>query len=332
MTTPGSRVAARIALAIGVALLLVAIHYTDWTLVRASGRRLLLSIAASIALSGVWHMARTVAWAWCFSSPSRVRFARLFRVRMAAEAVSYVTLRGVAGEPLKVVLLAGDVDAREATAAVALERLAYLVGTAVIVGAASLVALATLPLSRIWVRVFGAFAAGAGAIALLTIIVLAGEGTYLGGLRRASRGSSPIAVAGRFIADVETHLLQVAREHPGRLLMLAAMTATSYVLMSLEAFAILRLVGIPVSLPAAVAIETFSRVASFASSVIPANLGALEAASLAATAAAGVAGGGPLALARRVRGLFWASVGFTIYPRGARTTAPRPRAHARSLV
>jgi len=50
-------------------------------------------------------------------------------VRLAAEAFSYLTLRGIAGEPLKVVLLGDAIDARQATAAVALERIAYLIVT-----------------------------------------------------------------------------------------------------------------------------------------------------------------------------------------------------------
>jgi phosphatidylglycerophosphate synthase len=68
----------------------------------------------------------------------------------------------------------------------------------------------------------------------------------------------------------------------------------------------------------ALAVETFSRVASFASAFIPANLGALEASSLAAVTAIGVGGGAALALARRLRGLFWAGVGLAIYPRSTR--------------
>ncbi len=67
--------------------------------------------------------------------------------------------------------------------------------------------------------------------------------------------------------------------------------------------------------------------ASFASAFIPANLGALEASSLAAVAAVGVGGGAALALARRLRGLLWAGIGLAIYPRrsGGRAAAvPAP--------
>ena len=130
-------------------------------------------------MSGVWHLARTWAWAWCFPQPRRVSFLRLARVRLAAEAFSYLTLRGIAGEPLKVVLLSDRVDPREATAAVALERLAYLIGTTVIVGIGSVIAILMLPLTRVWFRVFRAFAIAAAVIAMLTAIVISGRGTYV---------------------------------------------------------------------------------------------------------------------------------------------------------
>ena len=315
--TSRQRAIARLALAAGVVLFLVALRYTDWQLILSTGPRLLLSIVFAIAVSGLWHLARTVAWAWCFSSPRRVGLVRLFRVRIAAEAISYVTLRGIAGEPLKVVLLSGQVNAREATAAVALERLAYTIATTAIVGVGATIALLALPLSRVWVRVFGVFAAVSGSIVVLTIVVLSGRGTYLSRLRRVS-GRSLVARIARFIGDVETELLTVARADRVRLLVLASGAVAAYLLMALEAWAILRAAGIPVTFTGAVVIETFSRAASFASAFIPANLGALEAASVAATSAAGVAGGGPLALARRVRGLFWAAVGFTLYPRQPR--------------
>src|SRR5690606_1139273 len=127
-----------------------------------------VALPFALAASGLWHLARTWAWAWCFPQPRRVGFLHLARVRLAAEAFSYLTLRGIAGEPLKVVLLNGRVDTREATAAVALERLAYMVGTAIIVGIGSVAAMLLLPLTGAWFRVFRAFAIGTGAIALLT--------------------------------------------------------------------------------------------------------------------------------------------------------------------
>jgi phosphatidylglycerophosphate synthase len=231
---------------------------------------------------------------------------------------------------LKVVLLGDDVDAREATAAVALERLAYMVGTTLIVGVGSIVAIATLPLSRLWFRVFRAFAIVSGAIALLTAVVLTGRGTYVAAaLQRIDRvlhTRMSNGRVGRFAREVERLLLELVRGNGERLTTLIVASIGAYICMSAEAWLILRAMGIPVSLTDAMTIETFSRVASFASAFIPANLGALEASSVAAVAAVGASGAGvPLALARRLRGLFWAGVGLAIYPRRGRSAPPLAR-------
>jgi phosphatidylglycerophosphate synthase len=316
------------ALALGVALFVATLAYIHLDEFTATIARLGTALPLAILFSGLWHLARTIAWVACFPSDRAVGFARLARVRLAAEAFSYLTLRGIAGEPLKVVLLGDRVDPRQATAAVALERIAYLVGTTLIVGVASLGAIIFLPLTHGWFRVFRAFAIAAGVLAVLTAIVVTGRGTYLQSLmRRAGGGDGRV---GRFLASVERQMLDLVRD-PRRLSVLVACTLAAYVCMALEAWVILRATVAPVSLNGALAIETFSRVASFASAFIPANLGALEASSVAAVAAVGAAGGGAaLAVARRIRGLFWAAIGLAIYPRarqGAARAASDEPAH-----
>lgn len=314
------------ALAVGVVLFFATLYYINFRLAFGTIRRLGVALPVALLFSGLWHLARTWAWWWCFPERHRVSFARLTRVRLSAEAFSYLTLRGIAGEPLKVVLLGDTVDAREATAAVALERLAYMVGTTLIVGAGSVLALAVLPLTPVWFRVFRAFAVGAGIIGVLAAIVIAGRGTYLQaallGFDRLAGTSLGEGRIGRFAAAVELQMLDLVRSNPARLAVLLTATIASYIFMTLEAWVILRASGAPITPSGAVTVETFSRVASFASAFIPANLGALEASSLAAVAAVGATGGGAaLALARRLRGLFWAGVGLAIYPRRSRPVA-----------
>jgi phosphatidylglycerophosphate synthase len=311
------------ALAIGVVLFFAALYYINFDLAVSTIRRLGLALPLALMFSGLWHLVRTWAWSWCFPAPRSVSFLRLARVRLAAEAFSYLTLRGIAGEPLKVVLLADRVHPREATAAVALERLAYLVGTTLIVGVGSVAAIIGLPLTHVWFRVFRAFAIAAAIIGVLTGMVIAGRGAYLQGLLRridAAFGTSlSTGVVARFATAVEAQMLELLRGNAARLVVLLTATVLAYVCMALEAWVILRATGASISSTGALAVETFSRVASFASSFIPANLGALEASSLAAAAAVGATGGGAaLALARRLRGLFWAGLGLAIYPRGVR--------------
>jgi phosphatidylglycerophosphate synthase len=313
------------ALAIGVLLFLGTVYFINFRLAFGTIRRLGYALPLALLFSGCWHLVRTWAWSWCFPQPRTVSFARLARVRMSAEAFSYLTLRGIAGEPLKVVLLGDSVDAREATAAVALERIAYLIGTAMIVGIGSVLALAGLPLTRAWFRVFRAFAIGSGVIAIFTVLVIRGRGTYVHSwLARLDRVAGTSIVQGRvsrFISAVERQMLELVRGNPMRLVVLLVATIAAYVFMALEAWVILRASGTTISLNGALAVETFSRVTSFATAFIPANLGALEATSLAAVAAVGAtAGGAALAVARRLRGLFWAALGLAIYPRDARTT------------
>ena len=143
----GDRVIRVGALAVGILLFAVALYYINFRTAIDTIGDLGVALPLALLFSGLWHLVRTWAWAWCFPAteehgktrtwwnPGPVSFARLARVRLAAEAFSYLTLRGIAGEPLKVVLLADVVDARAATAAVALERIAYVIVTTWIVGA-----------------------------------------------------------------------------------------------------------------------------------------------------------------------------------------------------
>ena len=155
MTTQARHSAIRLGtLALGIAVFAGALYYINVRTTLETARRLGIALPLACSLSGLWHLARTWAWAECFPQPRRLGFLRLARVRMSAEAFSYLTFRGIAGEPLKVVLLSGSIDARQATAAVALERLAYLVGTTIIVGVGAACALIALPLTPLWFRVF----------------------------------------------------------------------------------------------------------------------------------------------------------------------------------
>jgi uncharacterized membrane protein YbhN (UPF0104 family) len=85
--------------------------------------------------------------------------------------------------------------------------------------------------------------------------------------------------------------------------------------MAIEVWLVLWAVGEPTSVTQALTVETFARLASVASAAIPGNIGALEASNAAVVAALGLAGGGALALARRIRALLWAAAGLALYPR-----------------
>jgi phosphatidylglycerophosphate synthase len=320
-------------LALGVLLFLGALHYISFPSALAIIRQLGVALPLAVLFGGLWHLVRTWAWARCFPQQRQVSFLRLARVRLYAEAFSYLTLRGIVGEPLKVVLLADSIDPREVTAAIALERIAYLVGTTLIVGAASLLAIVLVPMTSGWLYVFIAFAIASCTIGALSARVIAGRGIYVQGLlRRLDRTvdtSFSDSVVGRFLTAVERQMLELVRGNPRRLAVLAIATVFAFGCMVLEAWVILAAWGAPITGTGALAVESFSRVTSFATAFIPANLGALEASSLAAVTAVGALGGGAaLALGRRLRGLFWAAIGLAIYPRRRAVAAVNDQAVA----
>jgi hypothetical protein len=239
----------------------------------------------------------------------------VFRVRLAAEAFSFVTIRGVAGEPLKVVLLAPAVTPAVSAAAVALERAAYLLIMAVIVTVSALIATTSLALNGVWIRIFGGVAVASIVmiVSLLFVVSRPEPGSTRPRSPAATDTSSFVRRVGHEFVEQLRSLIRWDRR---RLALLVGLETAAYALMALEVWIVLRATGTPITPLGAVAVETFTRVASMASAFIPANLGALEASNVAAASAVGAAAGAAaLALVRRIRGLLWCVVGFAVYPR-----------------
>lgn len=309
----------RAAMVIGLALFGVTLLYIDREATLRESRRLGILLPLVLLPSGVWHALRTLGWFICFPADVRPTFWRLFRVRLAADAVSYFTIRGVASEPLRVVLLLDRVPAAASTASTILERTAMGVMSVVLVAITAIAAMSSEVVPEDWQDIFRGIAIAAVIVVLLTLIFLTRQGRYLGPLfealyRRTGWGWTEGRVA-HFILDVETLFLDLARSDPARLRHLVVLAIACYALMVFEVWVVFWAIGQPVDIWSSVFVETFTRSASVFSGVIPASLGALEASNVAVVHALGLAGAGSLALARRVRGLFWAGLGLLFYPR-----------------
>jgi uncharacterized protein (TIRG00374 family) len=247
----------------------------------------------------------------------------LFRVRLAADALSYFTVRGVVGEPLKPVLLWNRTPPQVTTAAVALERLAFAIVGIIVAGLFSAFAVNRLSMPVGWDAVFRGLAIGAMATLLALAFVVRHRGDYLGRLvawverlTSKSLAGSPVL---HFILEVEDVLLAMLRGDRRRLVILSLLPVVCYFLMGLEVWLVFWAIGERVSLTESLAVETFSRLVSVASAAIPGNVGAMEAANMEVSEGLGLAGGSALALARRLRSLLWAGLGLALYPRVAPT-------------
>jgi hypothetical protein len=337
-----ARIAAFVAIVLGVALFVLTISRLDLQEMLQYTRRLGLALPVLLLPSVAWHLLRT--WGWAVSFPDRALPARsqpvrpapvvpsfwhLFRVRLAADAISFFTVRGPTGEPLKVLLLSDQVPPAVSAASITAERVAFALVSVIVAGAVSQVAVRRMSLPPGWDATFTLLSIGAVLlIGVFALVVRHGTGNYLGRLlsaRSASDTGAPRrSIVVRFLLEVERNLLAVLRGKRQRLATLTVLPVVCYGLNALEVWAIFAAIGEPIGAEEALVIETFVRLASVAGAAVPASLGTLEASHIAIATALGLSGGGGLALARRLRALLWASLGLALYPRLGKTRPAMP--------
>jgi uncharacterized protein (TIRG00374 family) len=324
------------AVCVGVVLFALTLYYIDLEETVESAARLGLALPVILLPGAGWHLLRTWGWSIAFPDEARPAFTRLFRVRLAADAISFFTVRGVAGEPLKVVLLLDRTAPEVTTAAIALERLAFAILGIVVAGLISFFAVTRLSMPGAWDTVFTLLAVAAAILLpLVAFVARQRTGDYLGRLverldRLTGRRLETSRVV-RFILDVEDVLLELLRGDRRRLLILTVLPVVCYAVMAVEVWLVFWAIGLPIGFMQGLTVETFARLASVASAAIPGNIGALEASNAAVVGMLGLAGGGSLALARRIRALLWAALGLALYPRVQPTSRiPSPNAHIKA--
>ena len=318
-----ARIASWVAVIVGVALFAATVARLDLSETLQYTRRLGLALPVLLLPSVAWHLLRT--WGWAISFPALSlpvvagkvpSFSRLFRVRLAADAISFFTVRGPTGEPLKVLLLADHVPPAISAASIAAERLAFAVVSVAVAGVVSQVAAPRMSLTAAWDATFTLLAIGAVLlVGIFALVARHGTGSYLG--RAAARRSTVV----RFILEVERNVLALLRGRRRRLATLTVLPIVCYALNAFEVWMIFAAIGEPIGVAEALVIETFVRLASVGGAAVPASLGTLEASHIAIATALGLSGGGALALARRLRALLWAALGLALYPRLGKTRA-----------
>jgi uncharacterized protein (TIRG00374 family) len=316
------------AILLGLFLLFLTLRHLDLRETLDNASRLGLMLPVILLPGTVWHLLRTWGWSLAFPDDARPVFTRLFRVRLAADAISFFTIRGLAGEPLKVVLLYDRVRPEVTTAAVALERIAFALGGIIGAGAISAVAVSQLSLSLAWDALFRALTIVAVLVVWLVVeIVRNRRGDYLGRVVALASRVTGRQLSGsrviKFVLAVEQVLLDLLRGNRRRLAVLGVLPVVCYVLMAVEVWLVFWAIGEPIGVTEGLTVETFSRVGSVASWAIPANIGALEASNVLAVNALGLAGAGALALTRRIRSLLWAVLGLALYPRPTANQPPK---------
>lgn len=317
-----------VAIVAGLALFVVTMLRIDRTETLIQARSLGGALPVVLLPGILWHLLRAAGWYVCFPKEHRPSYWRIFRVRLAADGVGYFTIRGVASEPLRVVLLMGRVPPVVSAAASVLERTAMGIMSVVGVGIFAAIAMSSDMLPSVWQGVFRGIAITAGLVLFLSFLFLFRKGRYFGPAIERIYARTQWRWAGgrtvRAISAVEDLFLKLARTDTRRMQTLFVLSIACYWLMAFEVFLVFWAIGQPISLWVGTIVETFWRSTSVAGGAIPGNLGALEASHVAVVKALGLAGGGTLALFRRFRSLLFATLGLALYPRDA--VAPPPEA------
>jgi len=308
-----------VAIVAGVLLFVVTILGIDRAETLNEARRLGVLLPVVLLPSIGWHLLRAAGWYASFPADARPTYWRVFRVRLAADGVGYFTIRGVASEPLRVVLLMGQVSPVVSAAASVLERTAMGIMSVVGVGLfASLVVSSDLIVGP-WEEVFRGLAITAAIVLFFCLLFFLRTGSYFGPLIEGIHRRTGWRWAGgrtvRAISATEELFLKLARTDARRIASLVLLSMACYWLMAMEVVLVFWAIGEPISLWLGTIVETFTRAASVAGGAIPGNLGALEASNVAVVKALGLAGGGALALFRRFRSLLFATLGLALYPR-----------------
>jgi len=283
---------------IGVSAIGTAFERLSW--------RLLIVVWFPFVLVNVFD---TLGWRFALP-PGRVPFITLFAARLTGEAFNATTpTASLGGESVKAALVRSHVDSRDGVLSVIVAKTTMTVSQVLFLGAClPLVAWHVEADPRLGIALPWAF--GVEALAVGGFVAAQMLGLAAGTLRRLPWLANATLI--RMATVLDDGLRIFYRRHPARVVASTAFHFLGWLTSGVEAYVILRLLGVPVSLETALLVEACGTAIRFASFMIPAHVGALEGGMVATFVALGLDAGSGLSftLVRRVRELVWVSLGF----------------------
>ncbi|PYN51070.1 MAG: hypothetical protein DME00_03215 [Candidatus Rokuibacteriota bacterium] len=287
---------------LGALGLVVLLWRIDLNAVKVSLLHVGWGMALVLSQEVVAHALNGCAWRFAFTPESarRVSLGELIRLRVAGDAINYLTPTAtIGGEVARTMLLSdacgGEARAVSVVTAKATQTLAqaFFITAGLIFIAKEWVGLATAR----WTL------AGAG-VGLAAVMLVA---------RRLNARGGGTAAAWRRVVGIG--LVGFVRSHPERVALSTLLFALAYAWGALEAYWICRFLLHPVSPVVAFAIEVLSITIDGLLFVVPAKIGTQEGGKVVAFAALGLPTslGFAFGVVRHVRELVWAAVGILLY-------------------
>jgi len=313
----------KIVLLVGVATLAVLLWNIDTVSVGRMVMRVGWGMPLIIGQDAVAHLVNTLAWRFSFP-PNEARYyplAELFKLRIAGDAVNYLTPSGmVTGEIARIRMMNDSLPVEVRAASVATAALSQALAQALFVIVGLLVVAGHLPpalrdRAEPWL------------IGLLLALLAIFAGYALRGREwiAPSRQAPPAGPFAR-LRSVAGPLRHYFRNHPWRLGISIALFAAGYAWGWLEAFWICRFIGVRLAFGMALTIQVLSVGFDGIIFMIPAKLGTQEGGRAAIFSLLGLeaASGFAFGVVRHIRELAWASAGFVLYSlrRGTTMTSP----------
>ncbi len=296
-----------IGLTVGIGLFAWVLAQSDlaavWGMVRQVHWRFLLVLAFYAVIFGL----DTFGWHYTLrpSAQARVPWNRLFRMRLAGEAVNYVTpAASIGGEPVKAVLLFRrfGVPMAEGMASVVVAKTTFALSMLLFVAVGLGIAAATQPLPAHLLRwVWGVLG---GLAFLLTLFVIV---QFLQPFRRFAK-----------LQEWDQAIRSLYLRSPGAVFWSFGFHFLGWLAGAFEVYLILHFLKMPISFSTAFSIEAFWVLLRSGAFMIPASLGASEGILLFVCAGFGVSAvaGLALGLVRRARELAWTGLGLLEFSKG----------------
>jgi uncharacterized protein (TIRG00374 family) len=300
----------------GVALLVLLVARTGLPKLTHGISVLGWRLALVIALAGVGHCTKT--WAWLLTlkrEEHSVSFWRLFQLRLISEAAGQFGFLGqLFGDGLRVTALSREISVASRISSVTIDRGLFIVTGAVVTLAGIVVAPFCLAISSVW-RAYGLVFA----LVLLGLLVavamafhrrwpiISGSARFAGkaGLGRWLRGREAQ------IASAESKIFEFHREAPGAFWASVTLNLASHALAVLEVYLILKILGADIGLLSALILEALTKLVNVVGVFNPGNVGSYEGGNIliAKLFGFGASTGLVVAVARRIRAIFWAAAG-----------------------
>lgn len=306
-----------LAAALGIALLVVLVRRTGTGTVIHQVKTIGWGFGLVLLLGGIGHLIKTWAWRLTFACEIKnVSFARTFALRLVSEAIAILGLPGqVIGEAARVSLLGSDVPIANSISSVTLDRVLYIVTSAIVTLTGMIAALLLLSFSRMWRLYALLFALGAAVMLAASALALRRRWPIFS---RAARAIGRITwfkgwLDGKHtvIESAERNLFDFYYETPGPFWQSVALNIACHGTAILEVYILLGFMGARGSLFLALVLEALTKLINTVGTFNPGNVGTYEGGNMIIFRLLGISGaaGLTMALCRRARILFWAAIG-----------------------